>query len=319
MSRDRIIALTIPILYLIGIVSFFGLISGQSMTVANFIGYASSLSTVIMVLVYVLTTSRQLQVMHRQLEEIKYSRNVQSQPLIFLEGEKLALQLPRYYVGPQDDFMSMRVLCRLSFMATVRNIGNGPAISIDFIPSLAENRQGKTSTLVESTGERIECISLREGDQQRISFLFIDRNHEVVASLLERNPVRLHAIMLFKNALGMTYKEEMEYIAEVDTRNKEDMEILKKSLKILKTADIDFSDYIRKFESLKRANQKDEAKMVFDDVKAKMKNMLESKEKLFIHVHISPGSFSVNPIAQPDYQRYLDEREAALKRIFSGK
>ena len=56
MKKDIIIILSIPIAFAVGIVAFFILFPLESLNLQIFIDYMASLSTVIMVLVYIITT-----------------------------------------------------------------------------------------------------------------------------------------------------------------------------------------------------------------------------------------------------------------------
>ncbi|MFC1507583.1 hypothetical protein ACFLQ6_11050, partial [Thermoproteota archaeon] len=104
MKTESLMIYSIPSIFILGIIAFFVLIPSGSITVNIFISYVASLSTVIMVLVYIFTTSRQLGVMRHQLDEIQYSRNVQVQPLIDIKDVTINLEAPRYYASPENEF-----------------------------------------------------------------------------------------------------------------------------------------------------------------------------------------------------------------------
>lgn len=76
-SRESMIAISIPIIFTIGIIAFFNLFPKETLTLGNFISYTSSLATIIMVLVVIFTTNLQL-------KEMKSMRVLQNQhfPLI---------------------------------------------------------------------------------------------------------------------------------------------------------------------------------------------------------------------------------------------
>jgi hypothetical protein len=57
MRTKWLLVSTIPVIFAVGIVAFFALIPPESLTLNNFIAYMSSLSTAVMVLVYIITTS----------------------------------------------------------------------------------------------------------------------------------------------------------------------------------------------------------------------------------------------------------------------
>ena len=245
MTRNWVlICLSIVIIFTVGTLVFFLWLPIEMITISNFIAYTSSLSTVIMVIIYLFTYYQQLNVMQNQLKEMKFSRNVEIQPLPYLEEPKGEMSLSRFFQIYETDFKKIGLMCRFFSEFEVTNIGNGPAVTIDFIPKFYEkipNNQGD-SPLIESMGKRIECISLREGDSQKISFLSFDPDVKVVEKLLQKHVVLLFVKIVYKNSLGMAFKENVGFWVSV-AREHEDK--IKSCLKINKTAEIDFGKKVR--------------------------------------------------------------------------
>ena len=315
MNREWLLAVAVLIILVFGIVAFFVLLPPELMTVANFIGYASSLSTIIMVLVYLFTTSRQLNIMRNQLNEMQFSRNVEVQPLPYLEKERVTLELPRYYTSPATEFKRMTILCRFFFDFTVTNIGNGPAIAVDFIPKLygVVSAGKKEDTLVESIGKRVECISLREGDSRKIGLMFLDAGHKTVETLLKKYRVALACTITYKNALDMAFKEEMGFWISIPSEK--EVKTIKSCLKTVKTAEIDFAEQVKEFEYLNEHGREKEANKIFKDVNKRLKDRFAGQEKLKLAIRIAAGSFSVSPISQSEYERLLTEKEEIIRRL----
>lgn len=308
MKRNSFIALLIPVLFAVGIGAYFAFLPQELMNLNNFIGYMSSLSTIILVLVYLFTTSQQLNAMGNQLNEMQYTRNVQIQPLLSLNALKTRFELPRYYVGPTTDFRKMELLSRIFFSAKVQNIGNGPAVAIDVIPKLVSQED----TLVETIGERIECLSLREGDSESISIMFLDDKTKTIETLLEKLRINISMVILYKNALNMTFKQEITFVLwGNDERIKEQ---LKQSLKTAKIAEIDYAEQLNKFEELKKYGRDEEAGKVYDAIKEKVNNQYKGKMEIKLPTAVKAGSFSVSPISQSEYETLLVEYEETMKK-----
>lgn len=314
-KKEWLIAAIIPIIFAVGIVAFFGLFPPGSINLSNFIGYMSSLSTVIMVLVYIFTTSRQLSAMRGQLTEMQYSRNVQVQPLLSLEKAKADFELPRYYMGPKTKFKKMELLCRIHFSNIVSNIGNGPAVAVDFIPKLKLGRRGAmdtATTLLETWGKRIECISLKEGDFVETHFMFQDEKR-VAEALLKYFQVILNLVVVYKNALGMAFKQQIAFWINISqTKERETLELC---LKSTRTADTDFAKQVKKFESLMNQGRDAKAMIIFNDVNAELKKRFGDKTEIDLSTEVVSGSFSVSPISQLEYEKILAEQEQIIKRI----
>lgn len=310
-------AAIIPIVFAVGIIAFFGLLPPELITLSNFISYVASLSTIILVLVYILTTSRQLSTMRSQLTEMQYSRNVQVQPLMSLEKAKTNFELPRYYTSPLTEFKKMDLLCRIHFSTIVSNIGNGPAVAVDFIPKLVTAKRGLHgaigTTLVETFGRRVECISLKEGDSKKINFMFIDEKHKVAENLLSAYLIALELVMVYKNAIGMAFKQQMAFW--INLPSEKELETLKLCLKSIRTADIDFKEQIKEFETLKEHGRDKEATRILRKVNAELKKRLKGQHEIDLSTGIATGSFSVGPISQSEYERILAEKEETIKKI----
>jgi hypothetical protein len=315
-KKEWLMAAIIPIIFAVGIGAFFGLFPPGSINLSNFIGYMASLSTVIMVLVYIFTTSRQLSAMRGQLTEMQYSRNVQVQPLLFLEKAKSNFELPRYYIGPKTKFKKMELLCRIHFINIVSNIGNGPAVAVDFIPKLRLGLRGAmdtATTLIETFGERIECISLKEGDSVEPHFMFQDEKHQVAEALLRHYQVVLNLVVVYKNALGMAFKQQIAFWINIPPTK--ELETLELCLKSIRTADIDFAEQVKKFESLMNYERDANAMIILNDVNAELKKRLGDKTEIDLSTEVVSGSFSVSPISQLEYEKILAEQEQIIKRF----
>jgi len=247
-KADRLMTILIPFLFVLGIVLFFVLLPAELVNLSSFIAYTASLSTIIMVLVFVFTTSLQLRSMQQQLDEMKFSRNVEVQPLVYPTGVNLEMELPNYYVLPEHNFKKIRLISRIFVSLKVTNVGNGPAVEIDVIPKLVQLKYRFGSSfpddigeeLLDSLGSRIECISLKEGSTKEITFAFFDEKLKFANSILKESFAYLTCIITFKNAVGMTFKEFMAF--GIYGTAPEEKNQFKLCLKLANTADIDFNE-----------------------------------------------------------------------------
>jgi len=323
-SKHWIMVLAIPTIFAVGIALFFVLLPLESISITNFVAYASGWSTVVMVLVYVFTTSRQLGIMQQQLKEMYYSRRVQVQPLIYPDKPKVTPESPHYYLGPETVFKKMRFMCRVFVDFKVNNLGNGPAVEIDFMPKLVSKiwdptlirPRGKVTELVDGLGQRMECISLREGDNKEIGFIFFDEELKFVNSLLDNFFAYVSCEIVFKNVLGMVFRETFDFRVALKDPAKEE-EKLSMYLKTAKTAEIDFGKKIREFEALIEKGRENEAGDIFHGVNEEIKARFKGYEQLVLASDILPGSFSISTISQNDYEKMIVQRDAR-RRIILG-
>lgn len=316
MDKEWILVILVPVLFAVGILAFFVFFPPELITLTTLVGYMSSLSTTIMVLVYIFTMSRQLGTMRSQLREMQHSRSVQIQPLPYLERPKAQLELPRYFTLPETSHKELSLMCFVHFSFSVSNIGNGPAISIDFLPFVAKQSfAGDTTMLVmETITQRIECLSLREGHSQDIEFDFCDDEHKVVESLLKEGRVIFGCTILYKNALGMTFAENTAFWAEVPSES--DVEIVRSCMKVIKTAEIDFEGQVKEFKRMMDLGREEDAYHILDQVNAELKKRFAGKEEADLSVTEAIGSFELGPISQSEYEKALSiKRERARKDI----
>lgn len=303
MKREQILAYSIPLLFSIGIVAFF-IFQKDFITLNAFIMYLSSLSTVIMVLIYLFTTSQQLNAMQNQLFEMQYTRNVQSQPLLNFSNYKIQLSLPKFRFKPakRED---ISFLCQIIFTANVENIGNSPATSIDIIPSILSESKEKLAE--ESLGGKINVVSLKENDSKNILCVIDDSEHKIIEHLVEHRVVFLQISTLYKNVLGMTFRQNVEFIMPIYLEDVYEKLVL--CLKTTKTLEIDFTERIEEYKTfMKRENYEDASKKL-DEMNVELEKRFGSQEEFEIPPLILSGSFSVNPITELEYSKIISEKE----------
>lgn len=309
MVDERILRYSIPVLFIAGIIAFF-VFNAQITELSLFISYLSSLSTVIMVLIYLHTNSEQLSSMTKQLNEMQFTRNVQSQPLIDFEELKVRYILPRFRFNPAAP-ENISLCCQIIFTAKVKNIGNSPATSIDIIPRLiSENRDVLSEN---SIGAKINVISLKD-DNKDVIFGLYDTEHKVIEYLVERHVFFSTIHIIYKNVLGMPFKQKMEYVLPV--RSIEEHERLIACLKTIKTSEIDFSERKEKYASLVKRESMEEAKSILDELNAELEDVLGEEDEMEIEPGLLSGSFSVEPIQNTEYIQLINEQnERARKEV----
>ena len=315
MKKEQLVAISIPVLFVVGMIVFF-MFQTQFTVLNNFIGYMSSLSTIIMVLVYAFTTSRQLDAMRNQLDamrnqldEMRFTRNVQSQPVLAFEEAKIQFKLPRFLFKPPTR-EHIKLFCQMIFTSNVLNIGNSPAIAIDFIPKiLSENREKLAE---ESLGERIECISLTENGSRKILFVVDDSEHKVVETLVNEGVVFLRLTIIYKNILGMPFKQETEFVMAL--RSQDELKKMKLCLKTLISSEIDFAEKVLIYQSLMEKEKFKKAAEILNALNAELEKIFDEEDEIEFHLGLMSGSFSVGPISESEYKRLVAEKEEMQKK-----
>jgi len=305
MKRD-ITDYIVPLLFVIGIFVFFIFIPIELRNLTNFIGYMSSLSTVIMVIVYISTNSRQLITMNQQLSEMTFTRNVQYQPILSIETTRIKIDAPKYYSGPRSNFKKAHFFCRLFFDIEIQNIGNGPALSLIFLPKL---KSIENKDLLETWGRRIDYISLKEGDKKVVPFLFFDEEHNICEHLLEKKSIKLDLIIVYKNSLGLPFKEKM--IFNIYPNDVDGKENIKSCIKIIKTSDLDYGDRIKEHEKLR---ENEEESTILRDINKEITEKL-GFEELVVSSHAIVGSFIFESSTEEEYNGILNRYNEELRKL----
>lgn len=153
------------------IVTFAGTwyISSQNPKI-DFITYIAGISSffvAILTALNVYTTSSQIEVANKQLEEMKYDRAMSEQPLLTVEKLKFSIEKPRFFYTPPADEYSFQ--SRYIVTGELKNCSNHPACSVDATVELEVKHQ-KEVFVLPTVSRRINVIA--PGDSHQVSFQF---------------------------------------------------------------------------------------------------------------------------------------------------
>lgn len=292
---------------IVGSLAYFMLIPSTE-PITTFITYLSSLSTICLVIIYIFTDTRQLQIMRRQLDEMEFSRNVQYHPLISMGSYKCKLDLPQFYSGPEEDFKVMELLSRFHFVCTSENIGNSPAINLISIPEL---RSVQNDILVNGFVSTVEYLSLKDGDTGDVHFFFLDPEHKILQSLYTDYEVIFNIITVYKNTLNMSFKQSIAYRARA---NRDTYEDIIKSIRLLKTVDMDYDDDVVKYNRFAESGDRNSAREIMRAVNTEIKG--KTSEEAELDIHIESGTFRVDTISDEEYTTVLSEHKDRLGKYY---
>ena len=334
MNKESVMALSIPIIFAIGIIAFFALLPAESITLSNFIAYVASLSTAIMVLVYLSTTSRQLNAMYNQLREMQFSRNLQTQPLPFLTTLKAKIERPHLWVDPKDRFLKPAIACRIILEGKIENLGNGPAVAIDFIPRIlcAEydkqfsdselpcvlyQKKPKEIKTIETTVQRVACLSLKEGDSKDVKWMFADSDNMLLNSIVTPKPTSefLETTVLYKNVLGASFRAEFVYGIDYSDKS---IDKMKSCAKVIETVRIDFGTDLVKYENLASKKEYEEMKKISEKISKGIEENFKF-EDVPLELNLISGVFSVSPITEEEYRKEISKLEQRKAKELPSK
>ena len=309
LNRAIFLAFIVPIIFLAGVISFFLFLPLELQSITNFVAYLSGLSTSIMVFVYIVIYSRQLDTMSKQLEEMQFSRDVQVQPLPYLQEGKASLKLPRYYIDPSTNFSKMKLASFVNVSFKILNLGNGPAITVDFIPHLFTGPRIKKPVILDKDTfcTPIDCIPLKSNPPQAIDFQFDNGKDgkEILEGLIEDFRIMVSFSIAYKNAIGKPFYEDVSFWLVV--MSKKDLETIKSGLKLIHTAPIDFLNQLKQFEKFAQLQREEEQEKIFSEVNQKIHSIL-GLDQIELKVELARRSFDVHAFSEEAYHKWLDEK-----------
>lgn len=263
----------------------------------------SSFIIAILTVFYVLTNSNQLDVMSKQLVEMKKDRELQNQPLPWIENVRFKIDAPRLFYSPPDKKHSF--ISRYSGYIDLINLSDCPAISIDITSKLIiKNREEET--VLESIFERVDTLAgnkryPRNESDKKISFLFSSDETGKLFSILRdfsKTPI-LKVDIVYRNILGGCFLIENEYQL---IQHKEDDDMINLWHTDIVSFETKEKEILEKLIHLKK--QKDSGwDELFDSVTASYKY---EKDKVALNAYSLKGALKINTLETEDYEKRLE-------------
>ena len=321
MSKDRIFKITLyALLFSVIVASAYAFID-KSFNVATFVSVASTFAIAILTVAYVSTTSQQLHVMQRQMDESIKSRELAFQPLPIIGITKLKLQKPRFYYSPPEDIHC--VLSRYFADFEIKNSGNSPAICVSVVGSLCcydhkEEKMYEFSSKIQDKAPENFSVLAEKDKLPKNDLMFInDPTGEFLFGLRNSNKTPLIVIEIFyKNILGACFLAKQHFT--IDTKNEEQDEILANWHTNISSFERRFSDDLNRLRTIHEKDRK-EWNRLFDEVKKSFAALIVGEDQE-VSAREIPDGLSVTVISESDYNRGIQKTYMGklLSRRFSG-
>lgn len=210
----KLFVFSVGIFFLLGVGIYFIsplLMNGKYDTLTLLSGL-STYFVALFTLIYVFTSSRQLDVMIAQVNEMQKDRLLQSQPVLCIQNSIFSAESPRLWgILPYTD---CRIFSRYHFKFQLKNIGLNPAVGI----ALSGKVYTKKSKLdLKTVSVRKEFLQpSEETDIESLnSFLFAgDEKNQILNNLLpsrDTEHVYFKLTTIYKNALGGSFRVTETY------------------------------------------------------------------------------------------------------------
>jgi hypothetical protein len=295
----------------------------------------SSYFVAILTVLYVLVTSNQLDLMAKQLDEMKKGRELQNQPFPWINQVEMKLEKPKYYSLPFT--RERNAMSRYFVYIVVKNIGSSPAVCLHALAILtipyeretivyesfsgsiaALEEKNKSSLSEEKSKQRLskeDMLSLHSSfnDNGMFNFLFLyDNNGILLKSIKEgtyhRHP-RLTIRILCKNILGGCFELHNEYrmFANSDSTQSQTFENWSNQLML---SNINFHDELQE---LDLTPDLEEWHKLFKQLNEKFQKPLIGNDFEELDVVPTSGSFSIKPISEEEYNKTLKDISMKLE------
>lgn len=268
----------------------------------DFITYLSGTSTfivAILTVLYVFTTSKQLDIMSSQLNEMKKDRELQSQPLPWLEKMEISIEKPRFYYTPPSDEYSCR--SRYFVISEICNLSDFPAICVDFYAEIYIPDE-KSPVYLKATTERIDAISAPNclGENKKVRFMFCEdgygKFYESIRSSNTMKLPRLFVKVLYRNVSVGSFCYTNEYIIDSDSNSEQ---TIKDWHTLIVSFPVKYKDKIDKLKKL-RSKNKDKWDKMFHELKSEVACTIQD-EFIKLRLVAVSGKFNLKNINQEEY------------------
>lgn len=270
----------------------------------------SSLLIVLLTLAYVVTTSRQLLAMHKQLAIMDSSVKLQVQPLPVPFVKYIHLEKIRAYLSPETKFSKVEIISRFHFNVYFKNAGTGAALNVFVFASIfikGKNKEEKEIVIPQFRPQIFHLIT--ENETQDSSFMILDDDFEIFKAINAHEEVILKLKIHYRNIFGSGFLEEAQYSLYFKEDNKD---VINSWEKFIKEGMEELKEDITRFESLvhKLENEADES---FEKIKDHLGKLFD--KDLELQFFIEPRFFNVRIVG---FEESLDSESSYHENLLKS-
>lgn len=262
----------------------------------------SSFFVAILTALYVFTTSKQIDVANKQLEEMKNERATNELPLVVLKQDFFEIERPKFYYAPCDNEYSFQ--SRYMYGIKLINKSTFPALWIDISAELLIPK-GEDLISLDSCQHRINLLSSLE-ESEEVSIMFVsDEKTELFTSLRERSAKDLPLIRLtiyYRNLCGGYFRTvEIRRITpskEIETKIVE----WQKQIITSQTVEKEALDYLSEEKEQNKNKQR-----IFKEIQTEFERNIKDKKNIRIETREIPTLYEFNVISKNEYLNCVEK------------
>lgn len=275
----------------------------QKFSFVETIGAISSFFVAILTVIYVYTTSKQMDFMQQQLDQMQQEQRMSEQPILDLVSLEFKIERPKFYYTPPEDEYSY--LARYFFSTQINNISNYPAVFVDLSAQLIVQENGSELHL-DTSSERLNVISATSVTD-KVQIMFVgDNEHKIMSALRSysaENLPKLKIVIYYKSLSGANYQLTHTYWLDLKKDNNESLDVLKNWHTTLASAPIEEKEIL---EQLKKAPMGKARNQVFELSKEIFDKKLIGNDALLLYMSEIPDGFSLESISDDEFNHAIE-------------
>ena len=269
----------------------------------DYIGIMSGISSVVLSLLtalYVYTTSKQIDVVNKQIEEMKMDRITKEQPLLSVIEDKFIIERPNFYYAPP--FKEYSIQSRYHYNLKLKNISNSSAALIDLEAKILVKVGDKIKSF-SACNERINTLAANTISNE-LSFMFVGDNDTIFYNALrEPSAIDLPVLrlsLIYKNLCGGYFKIQ-SYSTLAPQEDNEN--VIKAWQKTIVSAKSDSKEVVQVMSKMDAHDEKRNA--IFRDVQETIKKETGEIEEIEVRVRPIDEGYSIKLISKEDYEKEM--------------
>jgi hypothetical protein len=273
----------------------------------SYITAIALLAIAVLTVVYVLTSSGQLDCLGKQLADMQQTRKVGSQPLPVLTISQILIEPPRLFYSPSEDMHSFSARLRAEF--SLKNHTAFPAINVIASAAVVLNN-GNKPVIIPSAPTQVDILAENEifppEDSRNPDFIFnTNKDNEILARLQKKTSEFLPVLginLIYTNILGACFAVDAAF--RLVPIKQEDEDVLKDWHSNIVSFPIEYKDKLKEMDGLKKDKKDMEWQKLFNLVEKKAATAT-GKDDLEISWERLPNSFQIRVISQEEYKEKL--------------
>ena len=268
------------------------------------ISAVSSFFVAILTVITVYTTSRQMDFMKQQLDQMRDEQRMSEQPVLDVVSPNFKIERPRFYHSPEGySFQS-----RYFFSLKINNLSSYPAIFADVSAELIIEKEKKESVLG-AVSRRLNVIAAN-ATSKMIEIMFAEDSSSRVLSALRSLTTsslpKLKLIITYKSLSGASYVLEHTYLLDIREDEDEQGSILKNWHTTITAAPVEEKETIEILRKLVGGEKRDQ---VFEQSQIVFHFKLAGGEALDIAMIEIPQKFALKSITDEQFNEIMETHQ----------